>query len=69
MDLQMPEMDGKTACKEIRQYEKKNNIKEVLLVIISVNCTETEMMQCLNPEGEIRADFFFRKPMSLKEFN
>ena len=68
MDIQMPEMDGKTAGKEIRKYEREHRINEVLLVFISGNCTESEMMECLNPEGEIRANHFFRKPIGLKEF-
>ncbi len=62
-------MDGKSAVKEIRRYEKENRIKEeILIVFISGNCTENEMIECLNPEGDIKGNYFLRKPIGLKEF-
>jgi len=68
MDLQMPVMDGLTASREIRKYEMKLNVNtEVPIIVITGNCAETEKIRCLDPQGEIRAFNFFRKPFTFWE--
>lgn len=67
MDLQMPEMDGFTACREIRKIEKKRFDPPTPIVIISGNCSKEEQDQCLSEEGEIRAASFYRKPITFMD--
>lgn len=65
MDIDMPVMDGKECGAKIREYEKLNKLNPLILVILSGNCTENELRQCLDKKGAIRANYFYRKPMSL----
>jgi len=68
MDIQMPVMDGMTASKKIREYEAKCDFeKHIPIMMVTGNCTEIEKDCCLNPQGEIRASFFFRKPFVFEE--
>lgn len=68
MDLQMPIMDGFTACRAIRDFEaNRKDGMETPIVIISGNCSKQEQDLCLNREGDIRAIAFYRKPVSLVE--
>jgi len=68
MDIQMPVMDGLTACKEIRKYEGKHGAqKPIPIIFVTGNCTETEKNACLDPKGEIKASYFFRKPFIFDE--
>jgi len=68
MDLQMPVMDGLTASAEIRKYEKILGVKEIVpIIVVTGNCTDTEKTMCLDPEGNIRAHNFFRKPFTFGE--
>lgn len=68
MDLQMPVMDGLTACKMIRFHESNNKVeKGVPIVVVTGNAAESEKRQCLDPTGGIQALFFFRKPFSFSE--
>jgi len=60
MDITMPVMDGKKAAEKIREYEKLNRITPCILIIISGNCIESEIKECLNPEGKIRANVLLR---------
>jgi signal transduction histidine kinase/response regulator RpfG family c-di-GMP phosphodiesterase len=68
MDLEMPVMGGKEACKKIRELEKQYHLPSCHIVIISGNCLESEVSECLNPEGEIKACKFIRKPVRKEEF-
>jgi len=63
MDLEMVPMKGKEACKKIRKFEQENNLKQCPIIIISGNCTEGEMKECLDSQGEIRAAHFLKKPV------
>jgi signal transduction histidine kinase len=70
MDIQMPVMDGMTACTKIRKYEAKKEVtedKRIPIIMVTGNCTEMEKDHCLNPEGEIKASYFFRKPFVFEE--
>jgi len=70
MDIQMPVMDGMTASEKIRKYEAKKNVaaeNQIPIIMVTGNCTEMEKNHCLNPEGEIKASYFFRKPFMFEE--
>ena len=61
-DLEMPVMKGKEAIMEIRKWEHEQKIASTKIVIISGNAIDKEMQECLNPQGNIRADEFLTKP-------
>jgi len=63
----MPVVDGITSCKIIRSYEEKNNIRRIPIVIITGNCSSTEKNQCLDPQGTVRANFFYPKPLTMTD--
>ena len=67
MDINMPEMDGKTAAKMIRAYEKEKGIPPCHIIMVSGNCSESEILECTKPDGEIRASTFLKKPVTLEE--
>ena len=69
MDIQMPVMDGLTVYKEIRNYEKKcqQSQSSMPITVVSANCTSSEKRGSLDPNGGIKANYFFRKPFTLNE--
>lgn len=67
MDINMPIKDGKEASQEIREYEKIKGIEPVKIVIMSANCDQSEISECLDPSGKIRASEFLKKPISFKD--
>lgn len=67
MDINMPVMNGKDACREIRAYETSKGWKPVPIVIISGNCSKKETKECLDVKGDIRANFFVEKPCGLPQ--
>ena len=68
MDISMPLMDGVTAGKEIRKYEKESKFtKNIPIIIVTANCTEADKNICLDPSGDVRAAYFFRKPFKFDE--
>jgi len=68
MDIQMPVMDGMTASKKIREHETRRGCENgIPIMMVTGNCTEMEKNYCLNPMGEIRANYFFRKPFVFEE--
>jgi len=68
MDLEMPGMGGKEACKRIRELEQEYGIPNCPIIIITGNCVESEMLECLDPHGPIKAHAFLRKPVIREEF-
>jgi len=68
MDLEMPIMNGKEACKRIRDLEQTYKIPPCYIIIISGNCLDSEYTECLNPSGSIRAQKFMRKPLRREDF-
>jgi len=68
LDIDMPKMDGKAACEKIRQYEKENNLKPVVIILISGNYDKEQIGDYIN--GSVRkADCFLKKPVSFEDFN
>jgi len=63
----MPVKDGISCVKLIRKYEKQNFWLEIPIVFVSGNSDEIEKKLCLEPEGEIRAGYFYKKPLSFIE--
>jgi len=67
MDLDMPVMDGKESARKIREFEVKNGLEPCLLIILSANCAESEINECLDPNGNIKANTFLKKPAKLED--
>jgi len=67
MDLDMPIMDGKEASAKIRQIEIEKNLKPCILIIISGNCTDSEIKECIDKTGPIRANGFLKKPVNIED--
>jgi len=67
LDIDMPIMDGKQVCKKIRQYERENNLKRSMIVLISGNYEEEDMYNMLSKENESKADCFLKKPLVFEE--
>jgi len=65
MDIFMPVMDGKTAVKKIREFEKEHDIHPCIIVMVSANSIQSEINDCLDLNGDIRANGFITKPASL----
>jgi len=61
MDLEMPEVDGKQSAAKIREFELEKKLHPCFMVIISGNCSESEIKECLDKDGKIRADAFLKK--------
>jgi len=68
MDIEMPLMNGKEAAKRIRLLEKERRLRPVQIVFATGNCEKSEHEICLDPRGEIRGDYFYRKPVTLSSF-
>jgi len=68
MDLEMPVLNGKEAVKKIREYETINQRLPSKVVIATGNVDLEEYTACMDPDGEVRADLFYRKPLRKKDF-
>ena len=67
MDLDMPVMSGKESARRIRRVEMEKRLKPCFLPIISGNCSESEISECISKNGNIRADEFIKKPATVDE--
>jgi CheY-like chemotaxis protein len=68
MDVDMPIMNGKDAAMKIREFEESHGFRESRMIFISGNCIDSEITQCMDPEGKIRAYGFHKKPMKPNVF-
>jgi len=68
MDLEMPVMGGKEAVKTIRQFEAANQRVPTKIVIATGNVDLEEYTTCMDPNGEVKADLFYRKPLKKRDF-
>jgi len=48
MDMQMPVMDGLTAIKEIRKWEKETGISKTAIIALTGNATKEDIDKCLH---------------------
>ena len=67
MDVEMPIMDGKRSARLIREFELQNKMRPCLMVMISANCSDSEIKECINKDGDVKADFFLKKPVTIDE--
>ena len=67
MDVDMPNMNGKDSVRYIREYEKKMCLEPANIIMISGNCSNSEISKCLDPDGDIKADDFLKKPLMISE--
>ena len=67
MDLDMPVMDGKQASRKIREFEAERGLSECFLMIVSGNCSQSEINECLDAERQIKANTFIKKPAQIEE--
>ena len=67
MDLDMPIMDGKQASQKIREFEVMQGLIPCFLGIVSGNCSESEITECMNKHGQVKADAFLKKPTTIEE--
>jgi CheY-like chemotaxis protein len=67
MDLDMPIMDGKQASRKIRQFEREKGLTPCFLIIISGNCSSSEIKECMDENGTIKAQAFIKKPVNIED--
>ena len=53
-DLNMPNLDGIAASKEIREYEAANRLKSTEIIIATGHCTQEARDTCLSNQGPVR---------------
>jgi signal transduction histidine kinase len=63
MDINMPLCNGKLASQMIRKYEKRKHLIPCVIIILSGNSTASEISECMDPLGEVRAQDFLVKPL------
>jgi two-component system chemotaxis response regulator CheY len=67
MDINMPVCDGKGSAQKFREFEKSMNLEPCFLIMISGNCSESEIKSCLDKDGTIRAQNFLKKPLFFED--
>ncbi len=63
MDIQMPEMDGLEAVKEIRKFE--TGLRDVVRTIVIALTTTSNKQECI----DAGMDGYAQKPFKLEDFN
>ena len=64
MDLDMPVLDGKSACRLIRSFEKEMNWEPCKIIILTAFSEAKTKDALLDPNGAFKADCFLSKPAS-----
>jgi CheY-like chemotaxis protein len=59
MDVQMPIMDGRTATKKMRDYEKENNHSQIPIIALTAHAIKEEIDLCI----EAGCDSHLSKPV------
>jgi len=67
LDLDMPVLNGKVCAQRIRELEREKRLRPCMIIIISGNCTNSEIQECLDKSGMIKADAFLKKPVNIDE--
>lgn len=65
MDMQMPEMDGLDATREIRSYESSNQLKHTPIIGLTANAMKKHEEQCI----EAGMDDYVTKPIDLDKLH
>ena len=65
MDLDMPIMEGRLACKCIRELEQARSWKPLKIAILTGYSEAKTKQELLNKEGPCKADYFLSKPASI----
>jgi len=68
LDIDMPVMNGKMACELIREYERQKGLRPAIIMLISGNYLEEEVVGMLDSKGNRKADCFLKKPLIFDEF-
>lgn len=68
-DLNMPELDGISASKMIREHESSNSLKKSHIIIVTGHCTKEIKQVCLDQEGAVRAHDVLTKPLTQTDFH
>ena len=63
-DLNMPNLDGIAASKEIREYESANRLTSTKIIIATGHCTQEARDTCLSIQGPVRAFDVLIKPLT-----
>jgi len=67
LDLDMPILNGKVAAQRIREMEKQKGGRPCMIIIISGNCVDSEIKECVDKNGLVKADAFLKKPISIED--
>ena len=68
VDIQMPVMDGKECCAQIRAFEEAEKREWTLpIAIVTGNCFEQDKREIMSPNLSCRANYFYRKPLKMSD--
>lgn len=60
MDIQMPVLDGRTACQKIRQFEAQHGLAPIPIIALTADAFEEDRQRCL----AVGMNDFLTKPLS-----
>jgi len=58
LDIDMPKMDGKIACQKIMEFERANKPSPAIVILISSNYAEEQILKDLAENHEKKADCY-----------